>query len=129
MGQINVTPAVCMIDAHLLREYRAIPGFFARQRNSMVRASIAPSNFTNGRHNGRFFADKVAFVRYRYGELFSELRNRGYHVNKSHFESVLYSAANIAADKQGQYKPTPEDIYNNMHYLTGLTIGLSTMVA
>lgn len=93
MTRINVIPVQDLCDQHLIAEHREmtrIPNKLASGKTNMDLSDLpkrytvrTEDNLSGGKGHERFFINKLAWLRTRYGELITELKSRGFkHDNK-----------------------------------------------
>lgn len=77
----------CLLDQHLMAEYRELPMVYAALRRSLRTKSIndimrsIPKKFTLNAGHVTFFYDKLEFLENRYEALVLELIDRGYQID------------------------------------------------
>lgn len=81
MTRINCVPVQELCREHLIAEYRELPRIFALAAKACDRGDV-PSNFPRtyrlGKGHVLFFYDKLRWLRKRHGELYWEMKDRGY---------------------------------------------------
>lgn len=119
MTRINVIPVECLSDKHLLAEYRELPRIFTAVAKIYDSGKSLPTdippNYKLGAGHVKFFYDKLIWLHRRYGQLATELKNRGVNLNVDLFESIDDYAFELSIrSDQNDWNPTPDDMYLNM---------------
>ena len=78
MTRINVVPPEWLCDQHLLAEYRELTRVPSAVMSSRYSIEGQPADYKLGAGHVKFFLDKLAFLKCRYGELAAELKARGF---------------------------------------------------
>lgn len=104
MTRINSSyPVKDLYDQHLMAEYREltmVPAALRRSLRTKTKAQILasiPSKFCLGSGHVRFWYNKLDYLKTRYAELQTELRNRGFNIDLSrpdncdHFDTEFYT--------------------------------------
>jgi deoxyribonuclease (pyrimidine dimer) len=119
MTRINLVEPEQLTDKHLLAEYKELPRIFTAVRK-LVGQGKTPDDvdiseeYVLGTGHCKFFYNKLRWLGARYTSLYVELKVRGFNLDDSLYLSVLSEAGCLPLSWQGNYKPSPEEIYLNM---------------
>ena len=103
MTRINCIPVEELHDKHLLAEYRELPRVFRLARE----CPDAPKRYTLGAGHVKFFYNKLSWLLDRYGELWHEMKRRGFEPKYSS-DSLQKLWSPDKALLWGTWRPTPE---------------------
>lgn len=85
MTRINTIPVECLLDQHLMAEYRELPMVVASLKRSLVAARgyplKIPAKFTLNTGHVSFFYNKGPWLRLRWKALIKELKLRSYAID------------------------------------------------
>lgn len=120
MTRINCVPAKTLTDKHLLAEYKEITRPFnkviKRIEAGTIDNVVIPKKYCLGKGHETFFFDKLRWLCQRYVNIFFELTERGFKLDREKFYEIHSSFKDLLTNKKcwNDWEPTPEDMYLNM---------------
>ena len=124
MTRINLVDPNMLTDKHLLAEYRELPRVFTAVKTAIAKGNCPadyniPQRYKLGTGHVTFFYNKCTWLASRYCQIVAVLKDRGYSLDSTLWQSVLNEHNKQITDAWKQpYAPQPEDIYLNMARLT-----------
>lgn len=124
MTRINLVEPSQLTDKHLLAEYKEITRPFNKVIKRIEKYGVdkaldnvtIPEKYVLGAGHESFFFDKLCWLYFRYNDLFLELLERGFSIDREKYMGIVHHFHDTLAETPywNVYKPTPEEFYLNM---------------
>lgn len=127
MTRINVVPVYTLTDKHLLAEYKEITRPFNKVidriakygEKDALRGVEMPTQYVLGKGHESFFFDKLCWLFFRYNDLYEELLERNFNMDRDKYEEITRMLFTKLRNTPywNSYQPTPEEMYLNFSRL------------
>lgn len=113
MTRINVVLPSELVDKHLIAEWKEISRILTQARKPNKNEKW-PETYRMGTGHMKFFYIRLAYIEWRYRQLYSEMKSRKFNANYEMMESIIAKAKEIhSKDMWYHYIPTPTALIIN----------------